>query len=112
MKNPDWHKAMDSEFNALLHNGTWEFVPWSSHTPINCKWVFRVKCNADGSVAKYKARLVAKGFQQQYGKDYFDTFCPVTKPVTIRTILSIALSKYLSLSSTRCEQCVSSWHLE
>ncbi|GKE03301.1 retrovirus-related pol polyprotein from transposon RE1 [Tanacetum coccineum] len=34
---------------------------------------------------------------QQHGKDYFDTFSPVTKPITIRTILSIALSKNWSL---------------
>ena len=40
---------------------------------------------------------MAKGFQQQYGKDYFDTFSPVTKPVTIQTVLSIALSKNWSL---------------
>ncbi|KAJ9558499.1 hypothetical protein OSB04_013113 [Centaurea solstitialis] len=97
MKIPDWRKAMDSEFNALITNDTWELVPPSSYTPISCKWLFRVKRNPDGSVAKYKARLVAKGFQQQYGKDYFDTFSPVTKPVTIRTVLSIALSKNWSL---------------
>lgn len=93
MKDPKWREAMDQEFNALLHNGTWELVPQTSQKPIGCKWVFRVKRNPDGTIAKYKARLVAKGFLQQFGKDYFETFSPVTKPVTIRTILSIALSQ-------------------
>lgn len=83
---------MDQEFNALIQNGTWELVPKSNHTPIGCKWIFRIKRNPDGTISKYKARLVAKWFLQQYGKDYFDTFSPVTKPVTIRTVLSIALS--------------------
>ncbi|KAL4575060.1 hypothetical protein LXL04_021901 [Taraxacum kok-saghyz] len=92
LKDPQWRTAMDHEFNALLHNGTWELVPKSSHTPIGCKWIFRIKRNPDGSISKYKARLVAKGFLQQQGKDYFETFNPVTKPVTIRTVLSIALS--------------------
>ncbi|KAJ0833725.1 putative RNA-directed DNA polymerase [Helianthus annuus] len=93
IKDQKWRAAMDSEFNALLQNGTWELVPNTSHNPIGCKWVFRIKRNLDGTIEKYKARLVAKGFHQQYGKDYFETFSPVTKPVTIRTILSIALSK-------------------
>ncbi|KAL4565975.1 hypothetical protein LXL04_030083 [Taraxacum kok-saghyz] len=93
LKDPQWRSAMDLEFNALLKNGTWELVPPQSHKPIGCKWVFRVKRKPDGSIDKYKARLVAKGFHQQYGKDYIDTFSPVIKPVTIRTVLSIALSK-------------------
>ena len=83
---------MDQEFNALIHNGTWELVPKTTQSPIGCKWIFRIKRNPDGTASKYKARLVAKGFLQQYGKDYFDTFSPVTKPVTIRTVLSIALT--------------------
>lgn len=84
---------MEDEYNALIHNATWDLVPPSSHQPIGCKWVFRIKRNPDGTISKYKACLVAKGFLQQYGKDYFDTFSPVTKPVTIRTVLSIALSQ-------------------
>lgn len=97
LKDPQWRCAMDLEFNVLLKNGTWELVPPHSHKPIGFKWVFWVKRNPDSSIDKYKARLVAKGFHQQYGKDYFDTFSPVTKPVTIRTVLSISLSKHWPL---------------
>lgn len=59
---------------------------------IGCKWVFRVKENVDGSLNKYKARLVAKGFHQQQGQGFNETFSLVIKPVTIRTILKMALS--------------------
>ncbi|KAK1416517.1 hypothetical protein QVD17_32308 [Tagetes erecta] len=93
-KDPLWRKAMDDEYNALISNGTWDLVPAPiAKAPIGCKWVFRVKRKPDGSIKTYKARLVAKGFHQQYGRDYFDTFSPVTKPATIRIVLSLALSK-------------------
>jgi len=36
---------------------------------------------------------VAKGFHQQHGIDYHETFSPVIKPATIRTILSLAASR-------------------
>ena len=57
---------------------------------IGCKWVFKTKINADGSVNKYKARLVAQGYAQQHGIDYEETFAPVLKYVSLRTVLAIA----------------------
>jgi hypothetical protein len=36
---------------------------------------------------------VAKGFKQMYGIDYENTFSPIVKAATIRTILSIAVTK-------------------
>ena len=52
-----------------------------------------MKLNSDGSLNRYKARLVALGNKQEYGVDYDETFAPVAKMTTIRTVLSIAASK-------------------
>jgi histone deacetylase 1/2 len=99
IKIAEWKSAMSDEFNALLSNNTWSLVPpHSSQNVIGCKWVFRIKRNPDGSVARYKARLVAKGFHQQPGIDYTDTFSPVIKPQTIKMVICIALHHGWSLS--------------
>ena len=57
---------------------------------IGSKWVFKTKMNADASISKYKARLVAQGFAQQHGIDYEETFAPVVKYVSLRTVFAIA----------------------
>jgi hypothetical protein len=56
------------------------------------KWVFRIKCKVDGSIERYEARLVAKGFHQQPRIDFAETYNPVVKPITMRTVLAIAVS--------------------
>ncbi|XP_066396527.1 uncharacterized protein [Miscanthus floridulus] len=98
LNSRDWKLAMDAEYNALINNKTWHLVPPKRGiNVIDCKWVYKVKRKSDGSLDRYKARLVAKGFRQRYGIDYEDTFSPVVKPATIRTILSIAVSRGWSL---------------
>jgi hypothetical protein len=51
----------------------------------------------DGNIERYKARLVAKGFHQQSEINYGETYSPVIKPITICTVLSIAMSSGWSI---------------
>ena len=77
-----------------MSSGTWELVDLpTGRKPIDCKWIFKVKKGSDGSVQRYKARLVAKGFAQKYGVDYDETFAPVVRYSSIRTLPCICYPK-------------------
>ena len=54
---------MIEEMDALTDNGTWDLVclPIGKKV-IGYRWVFTMKVNPDGSIARLKACLVAKGY--------------------------------------------------
>ena len=73
-----WRSAMIEEMDALTDNGTWDLVRLpAGKKAIGYRWVFPVKVNPDGSIARLKACLVAKGYAQTYGVNYSNTFSPV-----------------------------------
>jgi histone deacetylase 1/2 len=89
-----WKAAIDEEYNALIANNTWHLVPSTSgQNIIDCKWVYKVKTKADGTIDRYKACLVAKVFKQQYGIDYEETFSTVVKAATIHVVLPLVVSR-------------------
>jgi hypothetical protein len=91
--NPHWRRAME-EYAALLANHTWDLVPCPPGTNVvTDKWLFRHKLTSNGSLDRYKARWVLRGFTQRPRVDYDETFSPVVKFATVRTILSLALSR-------------------
>ncbi|GJU00696.1 ribonuclease H-like domain-containing protein [Tanacetum coccineum] len=93
--DPNWRNAMFDEYNALIKNKTWTSVPRPEGANIvRCMWLFRHKFLADGTLSPYKARLVANGITQVEGVDVDETFSPVVKLGTIRTVLSLAISRH------------------
>ena len=93
-KSQKWKEAMKEEYNALMEANTWELTKLpKGRKAIGSKWTYKLKKNADGTVARYKARLVAKGYTQQPGIDFTETYAPVVKFTTIRTMLALAALK-------------------
>ena len=89
-----WKDAMDSEISSLNEMGTWTLAKLPhGRVPLDNKWVYTLKTDADGNVERYKARLVVKGFQQKYGIDYDETYASVTSLKALRVVLSVAAAK-------------------
>ena len=76
----------------LLKNDVWEVVPRTTgKSVVTSRWLYKIKHAVDGSIEKYKAIFVACGFTQKEGIDYDDTFSPVVRYTTIRTIISLVV---------------------
>ncbi|CAI7859829.1 unnamed protein product [Closterium sp. NIES-53] len=91
-----WREAMDKELKALEERNTWKIVPIGvaqNKTILTGKWVFRVKTKADGTIDKFKARWVVRGFDQEHGRDYTETFAPVSRHTSLRILIAVAAMK-------------------
>ena len=81
---------MVKEYSSIMTNDVWEVVPRPEDKSIvSSIWIFKIKYVADGSVEKYKARFVAKGYAQKEGIDYEETFAPVARYTSIRSVISL-----------------------
>jgi hypothetical protein len=94
LADPHWRAAMEEEYRALISSGTWELVPrHQGSNVVTGKWVFTHKLRADGTLDRYKACWVLQGFTQCPRVNYDETFSPVIKPATVRTVLATAVSR-------------------
>ena len=82
---------MIEEYSSIMKNDVWKVVPKpTTKLMVTSRWLYKIKHVVDGSIEKYKARFVARGFTQKEGIDYDETFAPVSRYTTIRTIISLA----------------------
>ncbi|GKB74153.1 ribonuclease H-like domain-containing protein [Tanacetum coccineum] len=94
LRDLNWKESMLDEYNALITNETWVLVARPANVNVvRSMWIFKHKFNAHGLLSRYKARLVANGCSQQQGINYDEIFSPMVKSATIRTILSLAVSR-------------------
>jgi len=93
-----WIKAAEEAMNSHKENKTWTLCDLpEDNKAIDCKWVCKLKHDAEGNVDRHKTRLVARGFTEKFGGDYDDTFAPVARHTTLRTLLTVAASRKLQV---------------
>ncbi|CAA7037673.1 unnamed protein product [Microthlaspi erraticum] len=89
-----WRGAMKVEIEALDENHTWDLVKLpAGKRAIGCKWVYKIKYRAYGSIKRYKARLVVLGNRQEEGVDFKETFAMVINMTTVIIFLGVAAAK-------------------
>jgi Reverse transcriptase (RNA-dependent DNA polymerase) len=92
----DWETSYDDELKSMKQHRVWTLIP---HTDVPQgrrilgSWtVFLRKRNEHNEVTRCKTRIVAKGYSQVDGIDYTDTFAPMARLESVRTVLSIVAS--------------------
>ncbi|KAI5339394.1 hypothetical protein L3X38_018666 [Prunus dulcis] len=90
---------MNIEMEVLQKNNTWDIVNLPKGTKlVECRWVFTVKYNANGTVDRYKRRLVVKvshpGINSAVAR-----YCPLWAPLSALTVLFLGTHEQLPSGS-------------
>lgn len=93
----NWSQEVE-ETDALHRNTMWILTKLSpGKNLIICKWVLKVKHNADGNMELHIARFAAEGFSQEFGQNFDEAFALVMKHNTSRLFLGPAESKKMQV---------------
>jgi hypothetical protein len=97
-----WLPAFKAEYDSQIKNKSWVLIS-KSHVPTECaillhKWVGKYKpgygdpLQPDFVAPRFKGKLTVVGCHQQYGVDYEETYAPVPRLDSIRSVLSLTAS--------------------
>ncbi|SDA02660.1 BZ3500_MvSof-1268-A1-R1_Chr7-2g09543 [Microbotryum saponariae] len=99
-KREVWAKAATDEFTSMRDDFKVFTIEDRATVPagatiVTSKFVWKTKRNALGEVTGHKARLVAQGNRQRDGIDFNETFAPVARFSSIRSLLALAAANGL-----------------
>ncbi len=93
-KGSKWKEVLQLEMKSLKDNNVWKLVTLPKDKKlVGSNWVYKVKVDGDGCVERFKRDLLLKILRKLIlkGADYDETFSPVVRMESVRTIISLAV---------------------
>jgi len=107
LRRPDvdkWIEAMTSEIESIIANKRWTLCDLRpGRKCIGNRWVFKIKPDGKNKIERYKCRVVAKGYSQIAGLDFDQTFAPVVRIESVRSLLALAAYHGLHMLHIDCK---------
>lgn len=89
-----WRTAVEEDLESLNTNKTWSITSLPANKKaLSTRWIFKRKMLPGGQIDKFKARLVARGVEQRPGVDFLETYAPVARHATIRSLFALITHK-------------------
>ena len=92
-----WIQSTRDETDSLIENHSIKVTLRAGKKVLGRKWVFKRKVNDKNNTVRWKSRYTIRGDQQIEGIDYKETFSPVLKYKTLRTLCAITAVKDLHM---------------
>ena len=94
-----WREAITSQIKSIIRNDTWIISERpKDQKVIGSRIVLQNKYGLDGTLIRRKARLVARGFAQRPGVDFYETFAPVARLGSVRTMIALAAENEMKVT--------------
>jgi len=88
MQQTIWVDAMVEEYDSIVWKSVLDVVPRPENkSVVSSRWLYKVKQATNGSVEKHKGRFITRGFSQVEGINYDETFSPIARYSSIRSML-------------------------